>query len=104
MDPTIVLVIVIFALVAIAAFVIYQRRAKVEIKGPLGTGLSIDASNEQPAQPPKPPAVQIEDAVSKGGSIKATDKTGNGAAIRRVEAQNDITATSTAPKDAAPKA
>jgi hypothetical protein len=101
MDSTAVLIIIVFALIAIAAFVIYQRRAKVEIKGPLGTGLSIDASNDDPA---KPSAVQIEDAVSKGGNIKAANETGGDAAIRRVEAQGDITATSTAPKDAAPKA
>lgn len=46
----IVLVITVFALVVIAAFVIYRHRAKVRIKGPLGTGLEIEASN-QPASP-----------------------------------------------------
>jgi hypothetical protein len=45
----------------------------------------------------------IEDAQSRGGSITASDQTGHGATIRRVEAQNDISASSTQDSPLAPK-
>ena len=99
MDTTLAVVIAIFALVVVAAFIVYRQQSRVNIKGPLGTGLELDASN-QPA-----PAVQVEDAKSRKGGLVADDQTGRGAAVRRVEVEGDILASSTPPEEPpAPKA
>jgi len=75
-NPTmLVLAVVVFALVAVFAFVVYKRRAKVSIKGPLGTELNIDAENE-PSGPA--PGVKIEDARSRGGGLAAGDENAKG--------------------------
>ncbi|MBZ5668977.1 MAG: hypothetical protein LAO04_04530 [Acidobacteriia bacterium] len=99
--PTmLVLVVVVFALVAIFAFVVYKRRAKVRIKGPPGTELSVDASNESSTPAP---GVKIEDARSHSGGVKAQDRTGRGADIRKVEAAGDIEVSSETPQGSGPK-
>jgi hypothetical protein len=89
----IVLVIIVFALVAIAAYQVYRRRARVRIKGPLGTEVEIDASNESAS-----PAVRVSDAKSRSGGLAARDETGRGVEVSKVEVERDITATSTPPK------
>jgi hypothetical protein len=91
MDNNTVLVVVIalFALVFIVALLAFRNRVRGSIKGPMKTELSIDASN-----PDAPQGATIEDAKSHGGSITAEDTTGRGATVRRVEAQQDIKATS----------
>jgi hypothetical protein len=86
MNNTAVIVIAIFAVIVIAAFFVFRRRAKVEIKGPLNTGLTLDASNE----PPISPAIRIEGAKSRGGGLTAEDGTGRGADVRDVDVQTDI--------------
>ena len=48
---TIIVVVAIFACIVVAAFLVYRSRAKVSIRGPLGTGLEIDASNQLQATP-----------------------------------------------------
>lgn len=95
-NPTmIVLVIVVFVLVAIAAYQVYRRRAHVKIKGPLGTEVEIDASNE-PSAPSA--AVKVTDAKSRSGGLIARDEGGRGVEVSRVEVERDITATSSPPK------
>lgn len=94
-----IVIIALFALVAVAAFLLY-RRADVRIKGPWGTGLDVKGSNEDPD--PRP-GVNIEDAKSHGGGLLAEDKTGRGAHVSGVEVQDDILASSEAP-DTDPKA
>jgi hypothetical protein len=94
MDTTIAVIIAIFALVAVAAFLVFRQRAKVRIKGPLGTGLEVDASN-QPAPPT--PGVRVEDAKSRKGGLVADDQTGRGADVRKVEVEDDILVSSTPP-------
>jgi hypothetical protein len=81
--------------VVIAAFLVFRQRAKVKIKGPLGTGLEIDASN-QPAS--TSPTVKVSQAKSGNGGVTARDETGRGVKVSKVEAEGDITATSTPPK------
>ena len=105
MDTTTIVIIAILACIVVAAFLVYRSRARVSLKGPLGTGLEIDASN-QPAATPTPPqvGVHVEDAKSTGGGILAQDQTGKGTLVRRVEVQDDIIATSAPPKDTPPKA
>ncbi len=98
MDTTTIVVIAIFACIVVAAFLVYRSRTRISVKGPLGTGLEIDATNQPPAAPTTlQPGVQIEDATSKCGGILADDQTGKGAVVRRVEAQDDILASSTPP-------
>jgi hypothetical protein len=96
MDTTIAVIIAIFALVAVAAFLVFRQHAKVEIKGPLDTGLKLDASN-QPAPPT--PGVKVEDAKSRKGGLIADDQTGRGADVRQVEVEDDILVSSTPPAE-----
>ncbi|MGA3323467.1 MAG: hypothetical protein ABSF45_03265 [Terriglobia bacterium] len=89
-NTLLLLVIVIFALVIIAAFQVFRKRAKVKMQGPLGTSLELDGSNE-PSAPGA--AVKVMDATSRAGSLTAKDETGRG-----VEVEGDITASSTPEK------
>lgn len=45
-NSTAIIVVAVFALVTIAAFLVFRRRGSVEIKGPLDMGLKLDVSNE----------------------------------------------------------
>ena len=92
MDTTTIVVIAIFACIVVAAFLVFRSRVIVVIKSLFGS-VSIDASNPPPAAPPAP-GVVIEDAKTTRGGILAEDETGKGAAVRRVEAQGDILASS----------
>ena len=105
MDTTLIIVIAVFACIVVAAFLVYRSRAKVSVKGPLGTGLEIDASNQPQAVPTPPPSpgVQIEDAKAKHGDIVLDDQTGRGAVGKQLEAGKDILASSAPPKDTPPK-
>jgi len=101
MDNTTVLIIAIFALIIIAAFFVFRQRARVGIKGPFGTGLKLDASNDPL---PPTPGVKVETARSRGGGLMADDQTGRGAEVKDVEVQDDILVTSAPPrKDTDPK-
>ena len=93
-STNVVLLIAVFALVVIVGLLI-SRRVRAKIKGPLGTGLEIDASNES-ASPG--PAVKVSEAQSRGGGLTARDETGRGVEVSKVEVERDITATSTPPK------
>lgn len=101
-NTLIAIVIALFAAIVIAALIIFRQRAKVNIKGPFGTGLGVEATNEQPQSAP---GVQITDAKAKKGSIRATTEMGDGVALTRVKAGEDIIATNKQPpKDGTPKA
>ena len=99
MDTTAAVIIALFALIIVAAFLVFRQRSRVEIKGPLDTGLKLDASN-QPA-----PAVEVKGAKSAGGGLVADDRTGRGAKVEDVEVQDDILVSSAPPSEPpAPKA
>lgn len=89
------------ALVAVAYLAVFRTRAKMTIKGPGDTGLSIDASNE--AERAAAGQVTIERARAKG-SIEATNRTGGDARIADVEADQDIRAMSEPSPKAGPPA
>ena len=94
MDSTsllIVFVIALFAIVIIAAFLVFRKHGKVKINAPLSMGLEIDASN-QPQQ--KQPAIKINNAESSGGGILAEDQQGGGVEINKVKVADDIIASS----------
>ena len=87
-----IIVIAIFALIAVAAFLRFQQRSKVEIKGPFDTGLTLDASSDPT------PGAKIGKAKSHAGSVRTEDKTGRGASVDDAEAWGDISAASTPPE------
>jgi hypothetical protein len=94
-NSTIILaVIIVFALVVIVGLLIF-RRVRAKIKGPLGTGLEIDASNEPAGQGA---AVKVTEAKSRSGGVTARDETGRGVEVSKVEVERDIAVTSTPPK------
>ncbi|HEX9941114.1 MAG TPA: hypothetical protein VGG03_03795 [Thermoanaerobaculia bacterium] len=97
------------ALLAVAIFVLlvvfiagrFRRGIKADIKGPLGTGLSVEASNpDSPANP----GVRVEGARSQAGGLKAADRTGRGADVKNVDTYGDIDVTSAPNPKAEPPA
>ncbi len=96
MDATsIVLIITLFAIIIVSSFLIFRRRVKAKIDGPLGVKLDIDASNQSPASKP---AIRISEAESSGGGILAEDNHGAGVEINKVKVADDIIATSSKKK------
>ena len=85
----------IFAVVVIIALLFYRSRAKAEIKGPFGTGVTIDASNDPPPAP-TPPGVSMTD-VKAGKDATATNKTGGGVTMQTIDAKGNVTATAENP-------
>ncbi|MEP7010770.1 MAG: hypothetical protein ABJC13_10635 [Acidobacteriota bacterium] len=79
------------ALVALAYLAVFRKKAAMTIKGPGDMGLSFDGTNE--AERAAAGQVTIERARAKG-SIEAANRTGGGARIADVEADQDIRATS----------
>jgi hypothetical protein len=59
-----------------------------------GTGLEGEASHPMPR-----PGVYIEDARSRRGGLTATDSTGRGAEVKKVEVEEDIQVSSTSPQE-----
>ena len=104
MDSTtaLVIIVVIFAIVVLAALWRYRRQGEASIEVG-GVKVSVKGENEpQKSAPPQasPPAssttpgVNIEDAKSRKGGILAEDNTGRGAHVPRVEVEDDIIAAS----------
>ena len=80
-------VIAIFAIIIIVAFLVFRQRGKVEIKGPLGTQLNLNASNDLP---PLSPGVKADGVVSQSGNIEIVDETGRGVDTRDIRAKKDV--------------
>jgi len=99
METTSIIIIAIFAVIIVAAFLVFRQRGRVEVRGPLGTGLSLDVSNQKSTPAP---GVKIEDAKSRKGGLRAEDKTGRGASATGVEVERDILITSTPPENDSP--
>lgn len=114
MDSTtaLIVIVVIFAIVALAALLRYRRKGEASIEVG-GAKVSVKGENEpasaqtaakpsaQAASGSAQPGVNVRDATS-GGGLLAEDKTGKGVNIERVETKDDILASSENP--AAPKA
>lgn len=75
------LVVVVFAVVAIVVFLRYQR-ARVKIKGPGKLGMEVDASD--------PPAIRVEDAKSRKGGLSATVDDGRSIDAKKIDVEKDI--------------
>src|SRR5687768_4836908 len=89
MDTTtaVVVVIIIFALIAVAAFLCFRQRGSAEIRGPFGTNLKVEGSQDPP---PQDVGIRAHDIVSRSGRMKADDQTGRGVDARRVDAYGDV--------------
>jgi len=103
-NTTVIIVVVIFAVLALVWARFFRKRGKASIKvGPVE--MSVEGENDAPAQDapaPDRPGVSIKGAKA-GGGILAEDNTGAGVEMEAVEAKDDILAT-TNPPDASPKA
>ena len=97
-NTVVVVVIALFALVFVVGLLAFRKRFKGSIEGPMGTKMSLDASNPQ-----APLGATVEDVKSLGGNVIAEDLTGRGASVRRAEAQQDIKATSRSHQGSDPK-
>jgi len=99
---TIAVIIAIFALIVVAVLLVFRKRAKIKITGPVGTGLEVNASNEPS---PSTPAIVVEDAESREGGLLTEDGTGRGVHVRRTTTQDDILISTQPPTaDSDPKA
>ncbi|MCP4992870.1 MAG: hypothetical protein GY934_03645 [Gammaproteobacteria bacterium] len=92
---TIVFVIVLFALIIVASFFVFRQRSKVKVKGPLGTGLELDASNDLP---PSRPGIEATNIKSRTGDMVADDQTGHGVKTTDVDVEDDVLLSSSDPK------
>ena len=95
-NTMLVIVVVVLAVVAVIAFLMFRQRSRVQIKGPLGTGLEMEGSNEQAAVAP---AIDVKDITAKKGSVTATDETGRGIKAETVVADQDVNLRTTPGKD-----
>lgn len=74
-----------FAVIALAAFLIYRSRVRMDIKGPGGTGMRMDASNDPS------PAAKVKDVKSrKGGLNVEVINADGGADVEKAEVEGDI--------------
>ena len=96
MDTTtaIVIIVAIFALIAIAYLLIFRRQGKMNIDTPLGK-LNIEGSNED-SRPPaqttdeQQPGVSVKGVTSRSGGLLAEDRTGRGAVAEDVDVETDV--------------
>ena len=95
MDKTTAILIAlgILALVFIAFFAVFRTTGKGKIKGPFGTGIEVEGSNE----PQSKSGVTVEDAQAKG-NVRAKDETGQGVTAKKLKAGGDIDLTNSPPK------
>lgn len=92
MDTQTLAVVVVGIFVLLVIFLSLRRsRIKAGIKGPFGTGVDVEANNDQPAPNP---GVSVTGARSHAGGLKAADGTGRGANVKDVETYGDIEVTS----------
>ena len=91
MDKTAAIVVVlgILALAFIAFFAVFRRSGKGKIKGPFGTGLEVEGSNE-------PQQTQIKE-VEAGGNIHINEGGGRGVEAYKLKAGGDVVIGSLAP-------
>jgi len=72
------------ALVAIVALFRFRHGAKVRIKGPGGSGLEVDGSNDAA------PAIRAEGVKSRTGGLVADDRTGRGVDAKGIDVEKDV--------------
>ena len=95
-STVIVIIIALFALICVAAFVVSRRQAKAKDKALLSTGLEPEADKE-PVR-----GVVIEESESREDDLVAEDRAGRGAEVESVETKDDILVSSPPPTEAGP--
>lgn len=86
-NTTVILIIIIFALIIIGAFFRFRQRGKAEIKGPFGTSLSVQGSNEPS---PQQAGITAKGITSREGGVLAEDNTGRGVFAESIDAKDDV--------------
>lgn len=89
------IIITIFALVIVAAFLRFRQHGKAEIKGPFNTGMKLEASNDPPAQTV---GIRAKNITSTKGGVMAEDSTGHGISAEDVLARDDVLLSSSNPE------
>jgi hypothetical protein len=90
-----VIVIALFALIGVAAFLRFRQRGSAEIQGPFGTRLKVNGSNDPPVQAP---GIQAQGITSREGGVVVEDTTGHGVNIKEVDARSDVLLSSKNPE------
>lgn len=85
-----IFVVIIFALIAIFSFVVYQKRGEAEIRI-LGMSLKLKGSNE--IQQSKP-SISAKNITSREGGLLADDGTGQGIEAENINVKDDVLLTS----------
>jgi hypothetical protein len=93
-NTAILIALLVLALVAIIALILFRQRASAEIDTPLGK-LRVQGDNTTAAAP-TPGAATVEQAQS-GGNITAAARTGGNATVRDAKAKGDTAATTENP-------
>lgn len=74
----------VFSLVAIVALYLFRNRVKLQMKGPAGVEMKLDADNDRSR------AISAHDIVSRKGGLIASDTTGAGIDLARVDVETDV--------------
>jgi hypothetical protein len=84
MDKTTAVVVVlgIIALVFVGFFAVFRKWGRGKIKGPWGTGLEVEGSNE-------PQPTRIKD-VEAGGNVRVSETGGRGVDASKLKAGGDV--------------
>ena len=85
----VVIIIAIFAVVIIVAFLRFRKSGNAEMKGgPFGTELKIKGEDKASAK--SRPGIKADGITSRDGGVMAEDTTGNGIDIKNVDARDDV--------------
>jgi hypothetical protein len=97
MDPVIASIVVfaILAVIAVASFIGFRRRSKVDITGPFGTKFTMDGSND----PPSTSGIKIGTAVAHKGDVITENQTGTGIEAEKLEAGRTVRTTLSQPEN-----
>lgn len=96
-----VLIVLIFAIIAIVAFFLFRRRTRIDVQGPFGTGVRVDGSNESTLPNPTVRGANIK---SRTGGLTAHNETGGDVDVKDVEVDKDVDLKSTPAPKALPPA
>jgi hypothetical protein len=94
MDTTAVIILALLIVLALGFFLVFRRRGRVGLSGPLGTRLELQGSNDPPAPTP---GVRARDIESATGSVSARDKSGRGGDVAQVRAHKNVSLSNEAP-------
>jgi hypothetical protein len=96
-----VIIVLILAVIAIVAFFRFRHRTNIDVRGPFGTGVKVDAANEVT---PPPATVKGEKITSRKGGLTAHNEVGGDVDVKDVDVEQDVDLKSTAIPKAPPPA